>query len=121
MRDLGFIVYLMLLVGLGFKRPFLFVLAFAYIDIVQPQRLSYYLLNSVQVSLIVAALAFVTWAMFDSKKGARFAPRQGLMLILLVYAWFTTQYADFPVEAQSKWAWASKALTWSLFPPQIGR
>ena len=117
MRDLGFIVYLLLLVGLGFKRPFLFVLAFAYIDIVQPQRLSYYLLNSVQVSLIVAALAFITWAMFDSKKGARFAPRQGLMLILLVYAWFTTQYADFPVEAQSKWAWVSKALIWSIFLP----
>jgi probable O-glycosylation ligase (exosortase A-associated) len=117
MRDLGFIVYLMLLVGLGFKRPFLFVLAFAYVDIVQPQRLSYYLLNSLQVSMIVAALAFGAWLFFDTKKGARFAPRQGLMLILLIYAWFTTQYADFPVEAAGKWAWASKALIWSIFLP----
>jgi probable O-glycosylation ligase (exosortase A-associated) len=117
MRDLGFILYLVLLVGLGFKRPFLFVLAFAYIDIVQPQRLSYYLLNSVQVSLIVAALAFVTWLLFDNKKGARFAPRQGLMLLLLVYAWFTTQSADFPLEAQGKWDWASKALVWAIFLP----
>ncbi|HEY7810697.1 MAG TPA: DUF5935 domain-containing protein [Allosphingosinicella sp.] len=117
MRDLGFILYLVLLVGLGFKRPFLFVLAFAYIDIVQPQRLSYYLLNSVQVSLIVAALAFGAWAMFDSKKGARFAPRQGLMLLLLIYAFCTTQYADFPLEAQDKWNWASKALIWSIFLP----
>jgi probable O-glycosylation ligase (exosortase A-associated) len=117
MRDLGFIFYLMLLVGLGFKRPFLFVLAFAYIDIVQPQRLSYYLLNSVQVSMIVAALAFGAWALFDNKKGARFAPRQALMLLLLIYAWFTTQSADFPLEAQSKWDWASKALIWAIFLP----
>jgi probable O-glycosylation ligase (exosortase A-associated) len=117
MRDLGFILYLMLLVGLGFKRPFLFVLAFAYIDIVQPQRLSYYLLNSVQISLIVAALAFAAWLLFDNKKGARFAPRQGLMLILFAYAYVTTQYADFPVEAAGKWAWASKALIWAIFLP----
>jgi probable O-glycosylation ligase (exosortase A-associated) len=117
MRDLGFIVYLMLLVGLGFKRPFLFVLAFAYIDIVQPQRLSYYLLNSLQVSMIVAVMAFGAWLLFDNKKGARFAPRQGLMLALLIYAWFTTQSADFPVEAQGKWDWASKALIWAIFLP----
>jgi probable O-glycosylation ligase (exosortase A-associated) len=117
MRDLGFVLYLMALIGLGFKRPFLFILAFAYIDIVQPQRLSYYLLNSVQVSMIVAVLAFGAWLLFDNKKGGRFAPRQGLMLLLLIYAWVTTQYADFPVEAAGKWEWASRALIWAIFLP----
>ncbi|HEY0028715.1 MAG TPA: DUF5935 domain-containing protein [Allosphingosinicella sp.] len=117
MRDLGFVIYLAALIGLGFKRPFLLVLAFAYIDIVQPQRLSYYLLNSVQVSMIVAAMAFGAWVLFDTKKGARFAPRQGMILLLLVYVWATTQQADFPVEAQGKWEWASKALIWAIFLP----
>jgi len=117
MRDLGFVLYLAALIGLGFKRPFLLVLAFAYIDIVQPQRLSYYLLNSVQISMIVAAMAFGAWLLFDTKKGARFAPRQAMMLILLLYAWVTTQYADFPVEAQDKWNWASKAMIWAIFLP----
>ncbi|HEX8585099.1 MAG TPA: putative O-glycosylation ligase, exosortase A system-associated [Allosphingosinicella sp.] len=117
MRDLGFVLYLAALIGLGFKRPFLLVLAFAYIDIVQPQRLSYYLLNSVQVSMIVAAMAFGAWVLFDNKKGARFAPRQGMILLLLVYVWATTQQADFPLEAQSKWDWASKALIWAVFLP----
>ncbi|HZG08239.1 MAG TPA: DUF5935 domain-containing protein [Allosphingosinicella sp.] len=117
MRDLGFVFYLLALLGLGFKRPFVFVLAYAYVDIVAPQRLSYYLLNSVQISLIVAALAIGAWALFDSKKGARVAPRQWLMLILLLYAWFTTQNADFPINAASKWDWASKALIWAIFLP----
>jgi probable O-glycosylation ligase (exosortase A-associated) len=117
MRDLGFVFYMLALLGLGFKRPFVFVLAYAYVDIVAPQRLSYYLLNSVQISLIVAALAIGGWALFDSKKGSRFAPRQWMMLILLLYAWFTTQNADFPVEAAAKWDWASKALIWGIFLP----
>jgi probable O-glycosylation ligase (exosortase A-associated) len=62
-------------------------------------------------------MAFGAWLLFDNKKGARFAPRQGLMLALLIYAWFTTQSADFPVEAQGKWDWASKALIWAIFLP----
>ena len=40
------------LFGFGFRRPFLFVLAYVYVDIVSPQRLTYLLLNSVPISLI---------------------------------------------------------------------
>ena len=47
MRDLAFIGFLLALLGLGFRRPFLFVLAYVYIDVVSPQRLTYYLLNSI--------------------------------------------------------------------------
>ena len=46
MRDLAFVGFLIALLGLGFRRPFLFVLAYAYVDIVAPQHLSYFLLNS---------------------------------------------------------------------------
>ena len=45
MRDLAFVGFLAALLALGCKRPFLFVLAYVYIDTVSPQRLSYYLLN----------------------------------------------------------------------------
>ena len=38
MRDLAFIGFLLALFGLGFRRPFLFVLAYVYIDVVAPQR-----------------------------------------------------------------------------------
>jgi len=44
-RDLAFIAFLFALFGFGFRRPFLFVLTYAYIDIVAPQRLTYLLLN----------------------------------------------------------------------------
>lgn len=117
MRDLVFIAYILALLGLGFKRPFVFVLTYAYIDIVSPQHLSYYLLNSVPLSMIVAALAIGGWLVADDKKDLKVAPRQWLMLLLLVYAGCTTLYADFPVEALEKWSWVWKAMIWAIFLP----
>lgn len=117
MRDLFFVGFLGALLAMGVRRPFVFVLAYAYVDIVAPQRLSYYLLNSVPVSLIVAGLAVGAWLLADDKKGARFAPRQGLMALLLIYAWITTMNADFPLEAATKWDWVWKAMAFAIFLP----
>jgi len=117
MRDLVFVAFLAAFMGLGLKRPFIFVLAYAYIDIVSPQRLSYFLLNSVPISLIAFALAVVAWLVVDDKRDSRFSWRQGLMLFLLVYAGYTTMHADFPVEAREKWDWVWKALVFAIFLP----
>src|SRR3546814_19219627 len=46
MRDIAFVAFLFAFIGLGFRKPFLFVLCLCYIDIVAPQRLSYFLINS---------------------------------------------------------------------------
>ena len=54
MRDLAFVAFLFAFIGVGFRKPFLFVLCFCYIDIVAPQRLSYFLINSIPISLIGA-------------------------------------------------------------------
>ncbi|WP_085808629.1 putative O-glycosylation ligase, exosortase A system-associated [Sphingomonas sp. TZW2008] len=117
MRDLAFIGFLVALLGLGFRRPFVFVLTYVYIDIVSPQRLTYYLLNAVPISLIAAGLAVLAWAVVDNKADSRFAPRQGLILLLLIYCGITTRTADFPVEAAEKWEWVWKNLAFAVFLP----
>src|SRR5918992_206305 len=116
-RDLGLIGFILALLALGFRRPFLFVLAYVYIDTVSPQRLSYYLLNGVQISMIVACLAAAGWLVADRKTGFRITARQGLILVLLLYSAVTTVYADMPVEAAIKWEWAWKALAFAMFLP----
>jgi probable O-glycosylation ligase (exosortase A-associated) len=116
-RDLAFVGFLVALLALGFKRPFLWVLAYAYIDVVSPQRLSYYLLNAIPVSLIVALMAMAGWLLADRKAGMRVSIRQGLMLTLLLYAGYTTANADFPVEALFKWEWVWKSMVWAIFLP----
>ena len=117
MRDLFFLAFLASMFVMGLRRPFLFVLLYAYIDIVSPQRLSYFLLNSIPISAIAFAFAFIGWALIDDKRDSRFSWRQLLMLILLAWCGYTTAGADFPIDAASKWNWVSKALIFAIFLP----
>ena len=117
MRDLAFLAYLLALFGLGFRRPFLLALVYVYIDIVAPQRLTYFLLNALPISLIAVALAVGGWMVADDKRDVRVAPRQALIVLLLVYCGLTTLTADFPLEAREKWDWVWKALAFAAFLP----
>lgn len=101
----------------GVRRPFLFVLAYAYIDIVAPQKVTWGFLAHVPVSLIAFVCAVTAWAAAEDKNGIRFSPRQFVLLLLLVYCGLTTRTADFPEEALEKWGWVWKALVFALFLP----
>jgi probable O-glycosylation ligase (exosortase A-associated) len=117
MRDLAFVGFLLALLALGLRRPFLFVLVYAYIDTVAPQRLSYYLLNSLPLSMYVACFALAGWLLVEKKTDLRFSVRQGLLAVLLCYTFYTTANADFPIEAAEKWDWASTSLAFAIFLP----
>jgi putative inorganic carbon (hco3(-)) transporter len=117
MRDLFFVGYLAALLLLAFKRPFLFTLIYAYVDIIAPQRLSYFLLNSIPLSLILFGFAFAGFMLSDDKKDVRLSPRWGLLVLLLGYCAFTHPYAVEPVSAQEKWDWVWKALVFAIFLP----
>ena len=117
MRDLIFVGYLCALLFLAFKRPFIFTLVYTYIDIIAPQRLSYFLLNSVPVSLIVFGMAFLGFMFADEKKDSRFSLRQGAMFALLLYCGYTTIQAEVPEAAMEKWDWVWKAMVFAIFLP----
>jgi putative inorganic carbon (hco3(-)) transporter len=117
MRDLIFVGYIALIMLMAFKRPFLFTLVYAYVDIVSPQRLSYFLLNSIPLSLILFVLAFLGFMVSDDKKDVRIAPRWVLLLVLLGYCGYTTTVAVEQVAALEKWGWVWKALVFSAFLP----
>lgn len=117
MRDLFFVGYLGLLLLFAFKRPFLFTLVYAYVDIIAPQRLSYFLLNSIPLSLILFGFAFAGFMLSDDKKDVRISPRWALLVVLLVYCGYTTMEAVEPLAAQEKWAWVWKALVFAAFLP----
>jgi probable O-glycosylation ligase (exosortase A-associated) len=117
MRDLIFVGYVVLIMLMAFKRPFLFTLIYAYVDIVSPQRLSYFLLNSIPLSLILFVLAFLGFMIGDDKKDVRVSPRWVLLLVLLAYCGYTTTVAAEPVAALEKWGWVWKALVFAAFLP----
>lgn len=117
MRDLVFVAFLGAFFAAGFRKPFIFVLAYVYIDIVSPQRLTYVLLNAIPISLIAVALTVGGWALADDKTGTRVSPRQALIVLLLIYCGITTRTADFPVDAVGKWDWVWKCLAFAAFLP----
>ncbi len=117
MLDLALTGFVLGFMALGLRRPFLWVLAYLYIDVVAPQKISYFLLASIPISLIAFIAAFGGWLLADDKTNSRFGFRQGLILLLLIYCGLTTMTADFPVEAAAKWGWVWKALVFAMFLP----
>ena len=93
------------------KRPFLFVLAYVYVDIVSPQRLSYYLLNSIPISLIVAGARDRRLAARRQEGRLASAPRQGLIADPARLR--RPHHRSTPTSRSrrwSKWDWVWKAL-----------
>ncbi len=117
MLDLAITGFTLAFLALGLRRPFVWVLAYLYIDILTPQKISWSLLAALPISLIAFVLAFGGWLALDDKKDMRFTLRQVLIVALLAYCGITTTIAEFPVEAAEKWSWVWKALLFAIFLP----
>ena len=117
MTDLVLTLFMVLFLAMGLRRPFVWTLAYLYVDIVQPQNITYHLLAQVPLSLIVFVLAVGGWMISDRRQAHGFSFRQFLILLLLVYCGLSTQSADFAKEAADKWDWVWKALVFALFLP----
>ena len=86
MTDLFLLGFFGLLLLFGLKRPFLWVCAYLYVDILAPQKMGFGIITSVPVSLIAFAAAFGGWLLMDKKAKPTFTFRQALMLFLLVFS-----------------------------------
>ena len=117
MIDLFLTAFVFALFAAGLRKPFIWVLAYVYIDVLAPQKISWFLLQQLPISMIAFALAFLGWAYADAKNGSRFTFRQTLIAVLLLYCAATTLSADFPAEALAKWDWVWKALVFAIFLP----
>ncbi len=117
MTDLFFLGFFGLFMAMGLRRPFLWVLAYLWVDILAPQRIAFGFFSGIPVSLIAFCAAFAGWLLTDSKQAARFTLRQGLLVVLLGWCFYTLQGSAFPVEAATKWAWVWKALFFAIFLP----
>jgi probable O-glycosylation ligase (exosortase A-associated) len=117
MLDLALIGFIGLVLAMGLKRPFIWVLVYIYIDVVAPQKIGWGPITALPVSLIAFVAAAGGWLVLDRKVGTRFTLRQALILILLVWCGLTTLSAAFPVEALTKWGWVWKALVFAAFLP----
>ncbi len=117
MLDIALACFLIIVMVIGFRRPYVWVLAFIYVDILAPGKMGYVFMPAMQASLVTFVAAFAGWLLTDPKVGSRFTFRQVLMTVLLLYCWWTTTHADFPEFAAEKWGWVWKAMIFAIFLP----
>lgn len=120
MRDIFILLMLLFLFAAACKRPFLMTLGYLYVDLVQPQQVSYYLVNSVPVSLIFGAAAVAFFLFLDDKRNLGFGRIQAMMLLFLMWVTFTTFNAQLP-DAWIKWDSAWKSIIFGAFLPLVLR
>jgi len=119
-RDVFILAILLFFFCAACKRPFLMTLAYLYVDIVQPQQISYYLVNSVPVSLVFGGAAVLFFLLFDDKRNLGFGRLQVLLVLWLGWITFTTFNGQLP-DAWIKWDPASKAIIFGIFLPFVLR
>lgn len=117
MLDLALLAFIGLLLALGLQRPFLWVLAYIYIDIVVPQKIGWGVIQALPLSLIAFVAAFAGWLLLDDKRNSRFSMRQAMIVVLLLWCGMTTLGAQFQDSAWDKWDWVWKALVFAAFLP----
>ena len=117
MLDAALFLFVCTFLVLGLRRPFVWVLAYLYVDILAPQKIGWAITPALPISLIAFCAAFGGWALTDSKKDVRFTLRQGLLVILLLWCFYTMQGTPFPEDAATKWDWVWKAMFFAIFLP----
>lgn len=119
MRDAFILIFFLVMTGLAIYRPWLMTLAYLYVDLIQPQRLTYYLLGGGRISLIFAILS-VLFFLPIAKKNIRISVTQCLMLTFIAWFTFTTSRAIIPDDlAWIRWNDGWKAVGFSIFLPFV--
>jgi probable O-glycosylation ligase (exosortase A-associated) len=107
--------------SLGFRRAYMGALCYIWIDLLQPQEQSYYLINTVPISLISALVAVLLYIVADREKDVRISSVQVLIGLMVGWMFVTTLRSELPEVAWIKWDSAWKALGFALFLPFVIR
>src|ERR1700731_3179292 len=102
MRTVFLTAILSYMLILGFSYPFIAGLAYVWIDIVKPQDLAYFLINDWSLALIASVIAVFSYVV-RYKKGFKFTPEIGLLIIFATWMTYTTFHADPRLFSWNKW------------------
>ncbi len=114
------LVYLTFLV-LGTAAPFVLGLGYVWVDTFNPQTVSYSLLASLPVALIMGVACLLGYVALDRRAPPHLTSTTVLTLALAVWITATCLWAVVPTQAWSKWDPAFKVLLFSAFLPCIIR
>jgi putative inorganic carbon (HCO3(-)) transporter len=120
LSDLLFIVIFLMLAMYSINRPYIALSAVIWVDIFKPQDISTSFLLGQPLSLIAAAIFFLSFFL-NFPKLEKPALKSPVLLIIFFMIWITlaNSMADFPDAAWNKYNWAIKVLLFSIFIPFV--
>jgi probable O-glycosylation ligase (exosortase A-associated) len=122
LRSLYISAVFLAFVVLGAATPFIYSLGYIWVDTFRPQELSYFFLNQIPVSLIMAALAIGSYVLIDRRSPAPVTIHTILTILLGIWVTITTIFfAVAPDTVWVKWDWAFKTIMFSAFIPLVFR
>jgi probable O-glycosylation ligase (exosortase A-associated) len=115
MRDLALLALLFGLVPLIIARPHVGMLAYAWLSLMNPHRLTYGFTYGQPFALAVFALTLIAWLLSREPKLPRMHPLLWLIVVFACWFSFTTLFAWAPEAAVAKWDRAIKMTLAVLF------
>lgn len=121
MMDLSLLCVWLAFVVFGLLAPFVWALGYVWTDVLEPHRISWSLLSSVPVSLIMAVGALLAYLLMDRRAPPKVTLPHVLIAILAIWITLTETWALYPDQAWGKWDASFKVLLFTIFMPFVFR
>ena len=121
MTDLLLLCCFIMFATAGLVAPFVFSLGYLWVDSLLPHMLSYGLLSSVPMALILGAGAVFSYIMLDRRAPPRITGLQVLCGVQAIWMTLTLAWAVAPDAAVTRWDPAFKTVVFTIFLPFVFR
>lgn len=121
MMDLSLLCVWLAFVAFGLMAPFVWALGYVWTDVLEPHRISWSLLSSVPLALIMALGAFLAYLLMDRRAPPKLTLPHVLIGVLAIWITLTETWALYPDQAWAKWDPSFKVLLFTCFMPFVFR
>ena len=121
MRDLAIVLAYVGFLTVGTMAPFVLTLGYVWVDLFNPQSLSWSPVGRLPVALIMGAAAAGAYLLLDRRSPPKISVLTLLFIAITVWVTLTTTWAARPDESWAKWDVAFKCLAFATFVPFVIR
>lgn len=121
LRSLWLLFVYVSFVGLSVSAPFVATLGYVWVDTFQPQYVSFIILNSLPVAMIMGIIAFGGYLLVDRRSPPPLTLQTVLQATMAIWITATLIWAQVPDAAWEKWDWAFKTIAFATFIPFVIR
>ena len=110
MRDIWLLAWLSVGLGLTFRYPFVGVLLWEWLSVMNPHQEAYGFIRSIPLNLIIAVVTLLSWLM---SKEPKHIPKHSIITLLALFLVWTTFNSFFAFDPS--WSWTYWDRTWRIF------